>query len=86
MKDVAEINKNEVFKAYKDLCAKIAEVIKAYNPKFKYPKSLSTTLIETSHAQQYFSAYLPRLTDSTPKNKSSFTAEFLEEILFKALA
>jgi AcrR family transcriptional regulator len=85
-KEVAEINKNEVFKPYKDLCAKIAEVIKAYNPKFKYPKSLSTTLIETSHVQQYFSTYLPRLTDSTPKNKSTFTAEFLEEVLFKTLA
>ncbi|HYC85256.1 MAG TPA: TetR/AcrR family transcriptional regulator [Chryseosolibacter sp.] len=85
-KEVTEINKNEVFKAYKDLCARIAEVIKSYNPKYKYPKSLATTIIETSHAQQYFSIYLPRLTDSTPKNKSTFTAEFLEDLLFKALA
>ena len=86
VKEVAEINRNEVFKPYKDLCARIADVIKAYNPKFKYPKSLSTTIIETSHSQQYFSNYLPRLTDSTPKNKETFTAEFLEELLFKALA
>ncbi len=84
-KEVAEINKNEVFKAYKDLCAKIGDVIKEYNPKYKYPKSLATTLIETSHAQQYFSAYLPRLTDSSPKNKSTFTSEFLEDLLFKAI-
>jgi hypothetical protein len=86
VKDVAAINKNEVFKPYKDLCAKIADSIKAYNSKYKYPKSLSTTLIETSHNQQYFSNNLPRLTDSTPKNRLTFTSEFLEDLLFKTLA
>lgn len=85
VKEVAEINKNQVFKAYKDLCAKIADLIHEYNPKYKYPRSLSATLIETAHSQQYFSTYLPRLTDSTPKNKSTFTSEFLEDLLFKAL-
>jgi hypothetical protein len=85
VKDVGEINKDQVFKPYKDLCAKIATVISAYNPKYKYPKSLSTTLIETSHHQQYFSLNLPRLTDATPKNRSEFTGQFLEELLFKAL-
>jgi AcrR family transcriptional regulator len=85
-KEVAEINKDQVFKPYKDLCAKIAAVIRAYNPKYKYAKSLSTTLIETSHHQQYFSTFLPRLTDATPKNKTTFTAEFLEDLLFKAIS
>jgi AcrR family transcriptional regulator len=85
-KEVAEINKDQVFKPYKDLCAKIAAVIRAYNPKYKYAKSLSTTLIETSHHQQYFSTFLPRLTDATPKNKPTFTAEFLEDLLFKAIS
>jgi hypothetical protein len=87
VKEVAEINKNEVFKAYKDLCAKIADVIKVYNPKYKYPRSLSTTLIETSHQQEYFSAYLPRLTDaSTSTNRPQFVSSFLADLLFKALA
>lgn len=86
VKDVSEINKNAAFKPYKDLCAKISEVIRAYNPKYKFPKSLSATLIETSHQQQYFSMYLPRLTDSTAANKGTFTADFLEHLLFKTLA
>lgn len=85
-KEVAEINKDQVFKPYKDLCAKIAEVIHAYNPKYRYAKSLSTTLIEASHHQQFFSNYLPRLTDATPKNKASFTTGFLEDLLFKAIS
>lgn len=85
IKEVTEINKNEVFKPYKDLCAKIAEVISAYNSKYKFPRSLSTTLIETSHNQQYFSQNLPRLTDIQSIKKSDFTKLFLEDLLFKVL-
>lgn len=85
VKEVAEINKNEVFKPYKDLCAKIAEVISEFNPKYKYPRSLSTTLIETSHHQQYFSINLPKLTDVSSRSNSEFTSQFLEDLLFKVL-
>lgn len=85
IKDVAEINKNEVFKPYKDLCAKIADVISAYNTKYAYPRSLSSTLIETAHHQQFFSQYLPRLTDVQAKNKNEFAGKFLEDLVFKIL-
>ena len=85
VKEVTEINKNEVFKPYKDLCGKIAEVISAYNSKYKYPRSLSTTLIETSHHQQYFSVNLPKLTDVSSKNNTEFTNQFIEDFLFKIL-
>jgi len=85
VKDVSEINKGAVFKPYKDLCATIARVISEYNPAYKYPRSLSTTLIETSHSQQYFSAYLPKLTDASPANMPEFTSQFLEDFLFKVL-
>lgn len=85
VKEVSEINKNEVFKPYKDLCGKIAEVISEYNPKYKYPRSLSTTLIETSHHQQYFSVNLPKLTDISSKTNSEFTSQFIEDFLFKVL-
>jgi AcrR family transcriptional regulator len=85
VKEVNEINKNEVFKPYKDLCGKIAEIITAYNPSYKYPKSLSSTLIETSHYEQFFSNYLPKLTDVEPTDKSEFAANFLDDLLFKVL-
>lgn len=86
VKEVAEINKSEVFKPYKDLCAKIAEIISNYQPNYKYPRSLSTTLIETSHHQQYFSTNLPKLTDITPENNPEFTSQFIEDFLFKILS
>ncbi|MBP6385348.1 MAG: TetR/AcrR family transcriptional regulator [Pseudarcicella sp.] len=85
VKDVSAINKEEVFKPYKDLCAKIADVISSYNPSYLYPRSLSTTLIETSHQQQYFSENLPKLTDAKQINNQAFTYQFVEEFLFKIL-
>lgn len=85
VKNVSEINKDAAFKPYKDLCAKIADVIKSYSPKYKYPRSLSTTIIEASHQQQYFSEYLPRLTDTPASSKSNFTSDFLTDLLFKTL-
>lgn len=85
VKEVAEINKSEVFKPYKELCAKIADVISAYNKKYSYPKSLSSTIIEASHHQQFFSQYLPRLTDVTPKNKSEFAFLFIDNLVFGIL-
>lgn len=85
IKEVSEINKNEVFKPYKDLCTQLAQIIHEYNPKYKYPKSLSTTLIETAHHQQFFSNNLPRLTDNNPPHNEKFTYEFLLDLVFKIL-
>jgi AcrR family transcriptional regulator len=85
VKDVTEINKKEVFKPYKDLCGQIARIISEYNPAYSYPNSLSSTLIETAHHQQFFSVYLPKLTDVTAFNRAEFTNLFLENLLFNAL-
>ncbi|MBP6623555.1 MAG: TetR/AcrR family transcriptional regulator [Chitinophagaceae bacterium] len=85
VKEVKAINEHEVFKPYKDLCSKIAEIIVAYNPAYKYPRSLSSTLIETSHDQQFFCQYLPKLTDIHQQPSNQFTAAYLEELLFKIL-
>ena len=85
VKEVGEINKNDVFKPYKDLCAQIANIISDYNPKYEFPVSLSSTLIETAHHQQFFSVYLPRLTDAGTTQKHEFAGIFLEDMLFKVL-
>jgi Bacterial regulatory proteins, tetR family len=85
VKEVNEINKNEVFKPYKDLCTTIAKVISDFNPNYKFPRSLTSTLIETAHHQQFFSEHLPKLTDVKGQNESEFTSTFLEDFLFKIL-
>ncbi len=85
VKEVLAINKHEVFKPYKDLCGQIAEVIHAYNPSFQYPKSLSSTIVESAHQQQFFCTFLPRLTDIDSKNKQEYTLHFLQDMVFKVL-
>ncbi|MFM6976237.1 MAG: TetR/AcrR family transcriptional regulator [Sphingobacteriaceae bacterium] len=85
VKEVAEINKDAVFKPYKDLCTTIAGVIKSYKPSYKFPQSLSSTLIETSHNQQYFINYLPRLTDVHTEKHNGFTSRFLKDLLYRVL-
>jgi len=85
VKDISEINKDEVFKPYKDLCSKIADLISEYNSNYKFPKSLATTLIESSHQQQFFSDNLPKLTDVNEDNHQEFVKDFLRELLFKSI-
>jgi hypothetical protein len=86
VKEVKEINEHEVFKPYKDLCARISDLIKAFQPTYPYPHSLSTTLIETAHSQLFFSTYLPKLTDVQRLSKATFVEQYLKDLVFKVLA
>lgn len=84
-RNVTKDNQNRLFKPYKDLCARIALIIKEFNPRYKYPNSLASTLLEMSHAQKFFMENLPSLTDSkSPDNKKLIA--FLEELVFKTLS
>ncbi len=85
VKDVDEINKEQVFKPYKELCAFIAEVILECRPDYKYPKSLASTITETAHDQQFFSMHLPRLTDNKGQAHPQYALEFLESFIFNVL-
>lgn len=85
VKEVSEINQHQVFKPYKDLSNRIASIISRYNPNYKYPNSLSTTIIESSHQQQYFAQYLPKLTDVRASNDMDFVNHFLQDFVFRVL-
>ena len=82
---VNEDNKAQLFKPYKDLCARIADIIKAYNPKYPFPRSLASTLLETAHDQTYFMTHLPALTDFPKAKNQEPVVEFLEHLLFSAI-
>lgn len=86
VKEVNEINKNQVFKPYKELCSRIASLIKNYAPEYPYPNSLSSTLIETSHAQQFFVEHLPNLTDAGRSKQQAYVRTFLSDLLFRTLS
>lgn len=84
-KEVSENNRNQAFKTYKELCAHLASIIQEVSPRYPFPKSLSTTLIETSHLQQFFCNHLPGLTDVDANNKENFVGIFLRKIIKDSL-
>lgn len=84
-KHVTEDNKDQLFKPYKDLCAKIGEIILDYNPKYKYPKSLASTLIEVAHFQNFFMHNLPSLTDFGKDKDESKIVAFLEDLVVSSI-
>ena len=60
---VTEDNRQQLFKPYKDLCARIAGIILELRPDYPYARSRASSLIETVHYQTFFMQNLPALTD-----------------------
>jgi len=66
---VDEENKYGLYGPYKLLIGKVASIIKEINPKFKYSRSLSSTLYEMVNNQRFYVEHLPLLTSIRNKNK-----------------
>lgn len=84
-REVEEINQGQLFKPYKDLCARIAGLFGEFNPSYPYPRSLASTLVEMAHYQYFFMVHLPRLTDFTEDKKVDHVLLFLEDLVFSAI-
>ena len=84
-KKVSIDNKDHLFKPYKDLCAKIGNIILECNPDYLYPKSLSSTIIEMAHLQTFFMHNLPSLTDFGNEKNEANIILFLESLVFSSL-
>ena len=84
-KQVGEDNKQQFFKPYKDLCAVIGKIISECNPKYKYPKSLASTIIEMAHFQNFFMNHLPSLTDFGKTKEETEIISFLNDLVFSGL-
>ncbi|HQQ94990.1 MAG TPA: TetR/AcrR family transcriptional regulator [Bacteroidia bacterium] len=84
-KHVNSDNKDQLFKPYKDLCARFSGLILEYNPRYKFPHSLASTVLEMAHSQHYFMKYLPSLTDFGKDKDSKKLRLFLETLLFDTL-
>lgn len=78
-------NKDQLFKPYKDLCARFSTVILEYNSKYKFPHSLATTVVEMAHAQKFFKKNLPALTDFANEKDNKRLILFLENMVFSSL-
>lgn len=84
-KHVGADNKQQFFKPYKDLCNTIGNLILEYNPKYKYPHSLASTIIETAHNQNFFMNNLPSLTDYSKNKNEDQIIEFLDLLVFSSI-
>lgn len=84
-KHVSEDNKHHFFKPYKDLCAVIGILISECNPKYKYPKSLASTIIEMAHFQNFFMNNLPSLTDFGVNKDEAKIISFLDNLVFSSI-
>lgn len=83
---VVKDNKQHFFKPYKDLCKTIGNIILECNPKYKYPHSIASTIIEMAHLQNFFMHNLPSLTDFSKSKNESEIVQFLEDLVFKSIA
>jgi hypothetical protein len=84
-KQVEEDNKKHFFKPYKDLCSIVGDIIIECNPKYKYPKSLASTIIEMAHFQNFFMMNLPALTDFGNSKEPNNIILFLTDLVFANL-
>lgn len=84
-KHVGEDNKQQFFKPYKDLCAVIGGIILECNPKYKFPKSLASTIIEMAHFQNFFMYNLPSLTDFGNTKEEADIITFLNDLVFTSI-
>ena len=85
-KEVDNNNSDHLFKPYKDLCERIANLFSEYNETYTYPHSLASTVIEAAHFQHFFAQHLPRLTDVTKEDKDKTIQSFLEHLVFATLS
>lgn len=84
-KHVEEDNKQHFFKPYKDLCIVIGTIILECHPKYKYPKTLASTIVEMAHFQNFFMYHLPALTDFGEQKDDSEIVAFLNDLVFSAI-
>lgn len=86
-KHVDDDNKDGSFLGYKSLCEKVASFLKEINPEYKYALALTSTCLEASHQQIFFSRHLPRLTEHQYTNGKVHEENysFLMDMILKTL-
>jgi AcrR family transcriptional regulator len=82
-KDVDIENKEGAFLGYKNIVAKVAEIITTINPNYRYANMLISTVIEGAHHQRFFQDHLPKLSNHY-KSEDSVTI-FYKDIVLKAI-
>ena len=80
-KQVDQENKEGLFVGYKQLVARVGDIILELNPDYKYANMLVSTIIEGAHNQRYFAEHLPRLTNVVEGEDAII--EFYKEMVYR---
>lgn len=78
-------NREGLFRSYKRLCRRVADMISAVNPAYAYPVALVSTVVESSHMQKYFAEHLPSLTEVTHGATDDSATTFLTDMVFRVI-
>ena len=78
-------NKYGLFLPYKELIGKLAVIIEEMNPKFKYSKSLASTLYEMVNNQIFYAEHLPKLTSLSKKDTLAKLEKMVNHIAFASI-
>ncbi len=81
-KEVDNENKQGYFAVHKRLIARLKDVILSVSPKYPYPTSLASTIIEGGLHQHFLKDHFKSMTDC---NKSDSPANFFTDLTFHTL-
>ncbi|NVK84388.1 MAG: TetR/AcrR family transcriptional regulator [Cytophagia bacterium] len=86
-KQVDDDNKYGLFKGYKTLCNRIADIVSEVNPDYPYAHSLVSTCLQAAHQQVFFANHLPSLTDHAGSVEEVYKRNFMfiHELVTKAI-
>lgn len=86
-KQVDDDNKVGLFRGFKSLCKRIAQIVLELNPKYPYPHSLVSTMLQAAHQQVFFSEHLPSLTEHNFSEANVFeeNGKFLLHMILKSV-
>jgi AcrR family transcriptional regulator len=82
-KEVDNENKIGAYSEYKKFVEKVSEIVLEFNPKYKFPNMLISTVIEGAHLQHHFTDHLPRLTNIS--RTDDHIQQFFTDIVFKSI-
>jgi hypothetical protein len=82
-KEVDKENKIGAYSEYKNFVEKVSDLVLEFNPKYKYPNMLISTVIEGAHLQHHFTDHLPRLTNTS--SNDNHIQQFFTDIVFKSI-
>lgn len=86
-KQVDADNREGLFRGFKSLCKRVANIIKEINPDYAYAHALTSTMLEASHQQVFFAEHLPSLTEhkaakgKTHAENNVFLLELIEKTI-----